>query len=79
MAEVSVMDQGNTRQMRIILWETIEGIRSGKSSPAAANAISNASGKWLGTIKLDLEYQKLIGKTPNIAALVPAEDTPTQK
>lgn len=63
-------------QMRTILWESIEGIRSGKSSPAQVNAISNACGKFLGTIKLELEYNKLTGKTPKIAALLAPEEAP---
>jgi hypothetical protein len=54
--------------MRAIRWQSIEGIRSGKSSPAQVNAISNACGKFLGTIKLEIEYHKLTGKTPNIGA-----------
>lgn len=70
MAEVSVMDQGTTRQLRVILWETIEGVRNGKNSPAQANAVSNASGKWLGSIKLEIEGAKLMGKAPKIAALM---------
>jgi hypothetical protein len=70
MAETTeVLNHGNMAEMRAILWSSIEGIRSGKSSPAQVNAISNACGKFLGTIKLEIEYHKLTGKTPNIPAL----------
>lgn len=74
MGEVTVMEQGNTKQLRIILWETIQGVVSGKNSPSQANAISNASGKWLGSIKLEIEAAKLMGKSPKIAALMSGEE-----
>ena len=75
MAETtSVLNHGNMGEMRAILWQSIEGIRSGKSSPAQVNAISNACGKFLGTIKLEMEYHKLTGKTPKIAALMASEE-----
>ena len=65
----TVLNHGNMAQMRSILWESIEGIRSGKSSPAQVNAISNACGKFLGTMKLEIEYIKLTGGVPKIPAL----------
>lgn len=75
MAEATtVLNHGNMGEMRAILWASIEGIRSGKSSPAQVNAISNACGKFLGTIKLEMEYQKLTGRTPKIAALMESEE-----
>lgn len=33
---------------------------------AEVNAIVNATGKILATVKMEIEYNKLIGKTPNI-------------
>jgi len=44
----------------------IQKIREGKTTAANVNAIVNASGKILTTIKMEIEYNKLIGKTPNI-------------
>lgn len=71
MAETTeVLNHGNMAQMRTILWQSIEGIRSGKSSPSQVNAISNACGKFLGTIKLEIEYHKMTGKTPQIPAMI---------
>lgn len=77
MAETTeVLNHGNMAQMRAILWQSIEGIRSGKSSPSQVNAISNACGKFLGTIKLEIEYHKLSGKTPTIAAMLEESSQP---
>ena len=52
--------------LRVILAEEIEKIRSGKTTAANVNAIVNATGKILTTVKMEIEYAKLIGKTPHI-------------
>lgn len=52
--------------LRVILAEEIEKIRSGKTTAANVNAIVNATGKILTTVKMEIEYNKLIGRTPNI-------------
>ena len=52
--------------MRQVLSEEIDNLRTGKTTAANVNAIVNASGKILSTVKLEMEYNKLIGKTPNI-------------
>jgi hypothetical protein len=73
MAEVTVMTQGSTRELRAVLWETIAGIRSGAVKPEQGNAITNTSNAWLRTIKIELDYHKSIGKAPNIPALTSGE------
>lgn len=52
--------------MREILAEEISKIRSGETTAGNVNAIVNASGKILTTIKMEMEYNKLLGKTPFI-------------
>ena len=52
--------------LRAILADEIGKIREGKTTPANVNAITNASGKILSTIKLEIEYNKLHGKVPEI-------------
>ena len=76
MATASVMKQLNLNELRSILSDEIQKIREGKSSAAAVNAVSNASGKILSSIKLELEYYKLIGKQPNIPAMLSGDDAP---
>jgi len=52
--------------LRCILAEEIEKIRNGNTTAANVNAIVNATGKILTTVKMEIEYNKLIGKTPII-------------
>jgi hypothetical protein len=52
--------------LRVILAEEIGKIRAGETTAANVNAIVNATGKILTTVKMEIEYNKLIGKTPNI-------------
>lgn len=55
-------------------------IREGNTTAASVNAISNATGKILSTVKLEMEYYRLIGKTPNIPLLMgPGDDDSTPK
>ena len=52
--------------VRRILAEEIQKLRAGDSTAANVNAIVNATGKILSSIKLEIEYNKVIGKTPDI-------------
>jgi len=52
--------------IRLILAEEIVKIRAGETTAANVNAIVNATGKILTTVKMEIEYNKLIGKTPHI-------------
>jgi hypothetical protein len=54
---------------REILSEEIDNVRNDKCTPAKINAITNAVGKVLSTVKLEMEYAKLSGKKPNILML----------
>jgi hypothetical protein len=65
-----VMKQLTLQGLRMILSEQIEAIREGKATASNVNAISNATGKILSSIKLELEYHKLVGKTPHMAAMI---------
>ena len=56
----------NVNDIRTILSEEIVRIRAGETTAANMNAIVNATGKILTTVKMEIEYNKLIGKTPNI-------------
>jgi hypothetical protein len=52
--------------LREILSDEIMKIRTGDTTAANVNAVVNASGKILGTIKMEIEYNKLLGKVPII-------------
>ncbi len=52
--------------LRTILSEEIDKVRTGQTSAANVNAVTNATGKILSSIKLEMEYHKLLGKVPEI-------------
>lgn len=45
--------------VRSLLADQIEKLIDNKTTPAALNAITNATGKILSTVKMELEYAKL--------------------
>lgn len=53
-------------QIRDLLCEEIDDLRAKKTTPSAVNAVVNATGKILTTIKMELEYAKSLGKTANM-------------
>lgn len=67
----------NMDDLRSILSDEITKIREGQTSAANVNAISNASGKILSSLKLQMEYFRLTGKPVSIPLL--AEGTVPQE
>lgn len=55
--------------IREILSEEMDSIRAKTTTAANVNAICNATGKFLSTIKLEMEYAKMIGKQPSTSFL----------
>lgn len=60
------MDATNLKQ---ILAEQIKRLHSGKGDPKVANSIANCTGKIISTARLELEYCKRAGLTPNIGII----------
>lgn len=60
------MELRTINEMRAILADEIIKLRNGDTTAANVNAIVNASGKILSTVKMEMEYNKLLGKTPEI-------------
>lgn len=52
-------------QIREILSDEMDNIRAKTTTAANVNAVCNATGKFLSTIKLEMEYSKMIGKQPS--------------
>lgn len=52
--------------LRAILAEEIQKLRDGHTNAANVNAVTNATGKILSTVKLEMEYSKMVGKAPDI-------------
>ena len=69
----------NINDMQVVLWEQIQKVREGSTTPANCNAITNASGKILSTVKLQMEYCKLTGKNPEIDLFLPPKEKPEVK
>lgn len=56
----------NIDELRDILSGEIDKLRDNKTTPVVVNAITNASGKILASLRIEMEYFKLIGKKPRI-------------
>lgn len=57
----------NTMQdLREFLIKDLERVSAGEITPAVCNASSNISGKILQSIKLEVEYNAMIGAKPQI-------------
>ena len=52
--------------LRAILAEEIAKLRAGETTAANVNAVTNATGKILSTVKIEMEYNKLCGKSHEI-------------
>lgn len=61
-------------EIRAILSDEIDRLRNDDSTPAKANAVTNAVGKILSTVKLEMEYQRLTGRKANIPLLNGSKD-----
>lgn len=55
--------------LRVVLSDSIRDIRDGNATAANVNAISNATGKILSSVKLQMEYARLTGKAIDIPLL----------
>ena len=64
------------REVRSILAMEIAKLRSGDTTAANVNAVTNAIGKLLSSYKLEIEISKLLGKKPNEMLLTEGETSP---
>jgi hypothetical protein len=53
-----------------VLGENIQRLRDGEATPAVANAIVNSAGSMLRVVKLQMDYAKMTGRTPEIPMLL---------
>ncbi len=61
----------NINDIREDLMGDVIRLRAGETSAANVNAICNAYGKILQTVKMQMEYARLTGQTPEIPLLGP--------
>lgn len=50
--------------IRELLAEQIDSLREEKTTAGTVNAMCNATGKFLATIKLEMEFARMIGRQP---------------
>jgi hypothetical protein len=53
-----------------VMGENIQRLRDGEATPAVANAIVNSSAAMLRIVKLQMDYAKMTGATPDIPLLL---------
>ncbi len=67
-------NQGKTlSELQAHLSDQLDRVMAGETTPANANAVVNLTAAYLRTVKMQMDYYKLIGKTPNIPLLLTAE------
>lgn len=59
----------NVEKMQSMLAAQMEKLHAGKGDPKHVNAMCNAAGKFIGSVRLQLEYARMIGVTPVIPAI----------
>lgn len=70
----------NLNDIREMLSAEIGKLQGGETTAANLNAITNATGKLLGTVKLEMEFYKLVGKPlPDIPMLTWSQPTTDPK
>lgn len=57
-------------ELQGILSEQIDRIASDETTPAKVNAVVNATSAILRTVKMQMDYARLVGKTPHIPLLL---------
>ena len=55
--------------IRALLSDEIDRLRSGESTPAQSGAVTNAAGKILSSISLEMKYLHMAGRKVNIPML----------
>ena len=50
--------------IRELLAEQMDALKQEKTTSSTVNAMCNATGKFLATIKLEMEFARMVGKQP---------------
>jgi len=64
----------NIQELRGILVEEMEKLRNDETTPARANAVNNTAGTILRSVKLEMEYARIIGLKPEIKFIAPPKE-----
>jgi hypothetical protein len=63
------MSINNVEELRAFMAEELQRLRNKESTPASANAAANIAGKIMNSVKMELEYNKMVGASPSIKFL----------
>jgi hypothetical protein len=55
--------------LRNVLAEQIELLRHKRAEPKTVNAITNAAGKIISTVRLEFEYARMTGQKPTVQSM----------
>ena len=70
---VQLPEELNINEWRRMVSDMALKLRSGETSPVVANSFANLMGKVTQSYKLQLDYARALGKTPDIDALMPGK------
>jgi len=57
----------NINELRAVLCDTISAARANEITPDSAEAVSNAAGKIVGSLRVELEYRRMRNEVPQLA------------
>jgi len=63
----------NVEELREFLSNEMSKLANGEATPSSVNAMANLAGKMLQSVKLEVEYNRIVGATPNIDFLIKAK------
>ena len=63
------MPISNVEELRTVMSLELDKLRSKEVSASGANAAANLAGKIISSVRLEMEYNKMVGATPHISFL----------
>lgn len=60
-------------ELQAILSDQIDRVATDQTTPAKVNAVVNATATILRTVKMQMDYAKMVGRTPAIPLLMTGE------
>jgi hypothetical protein len=67
------MKKMNIANIQEILWSEIHNLKDGNTTPANVQAITNASGKILSSVALQMRYAQMTGEKLDLPLLLEKE------
>lgn len=76
---MTTQNLSNVNELRNFLADELKKVTETNSTPATANAVANLAGKILQSVKLELEYNRMKGLTPEIDFVQKYKNNSTKK